>query len=49
MKIPRETDGPGEGRGDWEVPGPPGGVAPGPTGGEGEARAPEGLMGEVCT
>lgn len=40
MKVPRETGGPGEGRGDWE--------APGPTGGEGEAWAPEGLMGVVC-
>lgn len=49
VKVPRETDGPAEGRGDWEASGSPGRVASGPTGGEGEARAPAGLMGEVCT
>lgn len=31
-----------------EAPGGRGGPGEGPTGGEGEARAPEGLVGKVC-
>lgn len=50
VEAPGETDGPGEDRGGgWEAPGSPDSVPLGLKGGEGEAGAPEGLMGKVCT
>lgn len=48
VEAPGRIDGPGEVRGGREAPGSPDSVALGPKGGEGEAWAPEGLMGKVC-
>lgn len=48
VEVPGKIDGPGEVRGGREAPGSPESVALGPKGGEGEAWAPEGLMGKVC-
>lgn len=46
VEAPGGIGGPAE---RWEAPGSPGNVPPGPKGGEGEAWAPEGLAGKVCT
>lgn len=45
VEAPGGIEGPGEG---WEAPGSPRNVPSGPKGGEGEAWAPEGLVGKVC-
>lgn len=46
VEAPGGIEGPGEG---WEATGSPGNVPSGPKGVEGKARAPEGLVGKVCT